>query len=70
MEYNSGCIRWGSNRNSAKCEMRDRRETEQMKIDLITLHAVKNYGSVLQTLATQKIFESYGYEVEVINYIR
>ncbi|MBQ9768215.1 MAG: polysaccharide pyruvyl transferase family protein [Lachnospiraceae bacterium] len=41
-----------------------------MKIDLITLHAVKNYGSVLQTLATQKIFESYGYEVEVINYIR
>jgi len=41
-----------------------------MKIDLITLHAVKNYGSVLQTLATKKIFESYGYEVEVINYIR
>lgn len=41
-----------------------------MKIELITLHAVKNYGSVLQTLATKKIFESYGYEVEIINYIR
>ena len=41
-----------------------------MKIDLITLHAIKNYGSVLQTLATQTLFESYGYEVEVINYIR
>ncbi len=41
-----------------------------MKISLITLHAVKNYGSVLQTLATQKMFESYGFDVEVINYIR
>lgn len=41
-----------------------------MKINLITLHAIKNYGSVLQTLATQTLFESYGYEVEVINYIR
>lgn len=41
-----------------------------MKISLITLHAIKNYGSVLQTMATQMMFESYGYEVEVINYIR
>ncbi|MGN1114628.1 MAG: polysaccharide pyruvyl transferase family protein [Oscillospiraceae bacterium] len=41
-----------------------------MKIALITLHAIKNYGSVLQTLATQEIFKSYGYDVEVINYIR
>lgn len=41
-----------------------------MKIGLITLHAVKNYGSVLQTLATQELFRSYGYEVQVINYIR
>lgn len=41
-----------------------------MKISLITLHAIKNYGSVLQTLATQEIFKSYGYDVEVINFIR
>lgn len=41
-----------------------------MKIALITLHAIKNYGSVLQTLATQEIFKRYGYDVEVINYIR
>lgn len=41
-----------------------------MKIDVITLHAVKNYGSVLQTLATQEIMKSYGYDVEIINYIR
>lgn len=41
-----------------------------MKIDVITLHAVKNYGSVLQTLATQELFQSYGFDVEIINYIR
>lgn len=41
-----------------------------MKIDLITLHAVKNYGSVLQTFATQEKFKSLGHEVKVINYIR
>lgn len=41
-----------------------------MKVALITLHAIKNYGSVLQTLATQEIFKEYGCEVELINYIR
>lgn len=41
-----------------------------MKIDIITLHNVKNYGSVLQSLATQIIFEKKGYEVEFINYYR
>ena len=41
-----------------------------MKIDLITLHAIKNYGSVLQTLATQEKFKEYGHEVRVINFIR
>lgn len=40
------------------------------KIAIITLHAVKNYGSVLQTYATQKIFEDMGYEVSVIDYRR
>ena len=34
------------------------------------MHAVKNYGSVLQTYATQKILKNKGYDVEVINYIR
>lgn len=41
-----------------------------MKIALITLHAIKNYGSVLQTFATQEIFKEYGNEVELVNYIR
>lgn len=41
-----------------------------MKVAVITLHAIKNYGSVLQTLATQKKFEEFGCEVEIINYLR
>lgn len=40
------------------------------KIAVITLHAVKNYGSVLQTYATQQVLEKLGYKVEIINYIR
>lgn len=40
-----------------------------MKIAIITLHRVFNYGSVLQAYATQKIFEELGYEVEIIDYI-
>lgn len=40
-----------------------------MKISIITLHRLFNYGSVLQTYATQKIFENAGYEAEVIDYI-
>lgn len=40
-----------------------------MKIKIITLHQIFNYGSVLQTYATQKIFEKYSSNVEVINYI-
>ena len=39
-------------------------------VALITLHHVKNYGSVLQTLATQKLFEKLGYKVIVIDYRR
>lgn len=38
------------------------------KIDLITLHRVKNYGSVLQTYATQNILEKLGYKVTIIDY--
>ena len=41
-----------------------------MRIDLITLHAVQNYGSVLQAFATQKLLEAHGCEVTVIDYIR
>ncbi len=39
-----------------------------MKIALITLHRIVNYGSVLQTYATQKTLESLGHQVEVIDY--
>ena len=41
-----------------------------MKIAVITMHAVKNYGSALQTYATQKVLEQKGFDVEIINYIR
>ncbi len=39
-----------------------------MKIAVITLHRVRNYGSSLQTLATQSFFEKMGFQVEVIDY--
>lgn len=41
-----------------------------MKVDIITCHNIKNYGSVYQTYATQKLIEDLGYEVEVIDYQR
>lgn len=40
------------------------------KVAVITLHTVKNYGSVLQTYATQCILKNLGMDVEIINYIR
>lgn len=40
-----------------------------MKVSLITLHRVFNYGSVLQAYACQKVFEDAGYEVETVDYI-
>lgn len=40
------------------------------KIDIITIHRNCNYGSVLQTYATQNIFIDHGYDVEIIDYIR
>lgn len=45
-------------------------EDMKIKVDVITLHAVQNYGSVLQALATQKLLEKHGCEVRIINYIR
>lgn len=41
-----------------------------MKISVITLHAVQNYGSVLQAFATQELLKQHGCDVEIINYIR
>lgn len=41
-----------------------------MKVANITLHAIDNYGSVLQTLATERIFEQLGCEVLTIDYVR
>lgn len=39
-----------------------------MKIGLITIFQVPNYGSVLQAFATQKILEKCGAECKIINY--
>ncbi len=39
-----------------------------MKIGVITLHRVRNYGSSLQTLATQNYFEQRGCNVEIVDY--
>ena len=46
------------------------KENASMKIDIITLHYIRNYGSVLQTYATQAKFESMSYEAEIVDYIR
>ncbi len=41
-----------------------------MKISIITVLNTVNYGSALQTLATQKFFEKLGLEVEFVDYWR
>ncbi|MCM1508601.1 MAG: polysaccharide pyruvyl transferase family protein [Ruminococcus flavefaciens] len=41
-----------------------------MKVSVITLHTVNNYGSVLQTYATQKVLENLGCDVEFVDYWR
>ena len=41
-----------------------------MKVAVITRHAIINYGSLLQAMATQKIIEDLGHSCEIINYIR
>lgn len=40
-----------------------------MKVGLITLHRVTNFGSLLQTFATQCCLESMGHRVEVIDFV-
>lgn len=39
-----------------------------MKIGLATIYNVPNYGSVLQTYATQELLKSLGHDIEVIQY--
>lgn len=39
-----------------------------MKIGLTTIYSVPNFGSVLQTYATQEILKTLGNEVQIINY--
>ncbi len=41
-----------------------------MKVSLLTLHSVKNYGSVLQTFATQEYLREKNIDVEIVDYIR
>ena len=43
---------------------------KKLKVDIITMDAVPNYGSVLQAFATQDFFERHGCEVTIINYAR
>ena len=40
-----------------------------MKVSIITRHAIANYGSLLQSIATEKIFKKIGFDTEIINYI-
>ena len=41
-----------------------------MKVQVITRHAVTNYGSILQAIATQKIIEKCNFDCEIIDYQR
>lgn len=39
------------------------------KVNVITRHAVSNYGSLMQTIATVDVFKQLGYKCEVIDYL-
>lgn len=41
-----------------------------MKVAVITRHAIANYGSLLQAIATQKVVEQCGHQCEIVDYIR
>ncbi|MEY8356622.1 polysaccharide pyruvyl transferase family protein [Lachnospiraceae bacterium 54-53] len=41
-----------------------------MKVAVITRHSIFNYGSLLQTIATQTSIENLGYDCEIIDYQR
>ena len=40
-----------------------------MKVELVTLHRITNYGSLLQTYATQTAIERMGHDVEVLDFV-
>ncbi len=40
----------------------------EKKVGLITYHAAYNFGSVLQAYATQRVIESFGFSIEMIDY--
>lgn len=40
-----------------------------MKVEVITLHRVTNFGSLLQTYATQRCLEQLGCEVETVDFV-
>ena len=40
------------------------------KIVVITRHGVENYGSLLQTMATQIVISRLGFKCEIVNYKR
>ncbi|MDO5328809.1 MAG: polysaccharide pyruvyl transferase family protein [Coriobacteriia bacterium] len=41
-----------------------------MKVSILTLHNVLNYGSALQTFATQEVFHRFNLKVEIIDFQR
>lgn len=41
-----------------------------MKINIITVLNTKNYGSILQTYASNEFWKNYGFDVEFMDYIR
>lgn len=43
---------------------------KESTVSVITLNSVKNYGSVLQTYATQSILQESGFDVSIVNYIK
>lgn len=40
-----------------------------MKVEIVTLHRITNFGSMLQTYATQNVIERLGHQVEVLDYV-
>lgn len=40
-----------------------------MKVEIITLHRITNFGSMLQSYATQTIIENLGYQAEILDFV-
>lgn len=40
-----------------------------MKVSLVTIHRVMNYGTVLQAFSTQEVIKELGHQVEIVDYI-